>query len=89
MMNHFSEVSIVTPTALYVQMLEAENAPVKKQVRIKRNDIASDALSPEMRALGRHIAHCRKKGRSVRIPAMRGSEWGHVLRTLELKRACN
>ena len=32
----FSEVSIVTPTALYVQMLEAENAPVKKQVRIKR-----------------------------------------------------
>lgn len=26
----FSEVSIVTPTALYVQMLEAENAPVKK-----------------------------------------------------------
>ena len=85
----FSDVSIVTPTALYVQMLEAENAPVKKQVRIKRDDIASDALSPEMRALGRHIAHCRKKGRSVRIPAMRGSEWGHVLRTLELKRACN
>ena len=88
-MNHFSEVSIVTPTALYVQMLEAENAPVKKQVRIKRDDIAADALSPEMRALGRHIVRCRRKGRSVRIPAMRGSEWGHVLRTLELTRACN
>lgn len=27
----FSEVSIVTPTALYVQMLEAENAPVKNR----------------------------------------------------------
>lgn len=85
----FSEVSIVTPTALYVQMLEAQKKPVKKQVRIKRGEIAQDALSPEMRPLGRHIAHCRKKGRSVRIPAMRGSEWGHVLRTLELSRAFN
>lgn len=63
----FSEVSIVTPTALYVQMLEAENAPVKKQVRIKRSDIDRDEISAEMRALGRHIAHCRKKGRAVRI----------------------
>lgn len=27
----FSEVSIVTPTAQYVQMLEAENAPVKNR----------------------------------------------------------
>ncbi|MGX9867161.1 hypothetical protein [Enterobacter mori] len=85
----FSEVSIVTPTALYVQMQESQNAPVKKQVRIKRGEIARSAISPEMRALGRHIAHCRKKGRSVRIPAMRGSEWGHVLRTLELSRAFN
>lgn len=58
----FSEVSIVTPTALYVQMLEAENTPVKKQVRIKRSDIDRDDISAEMRALGRHIAHCRKKG---------------------------
>lgn len=30
-----------------------------------------------------------EKGRSVRIPAMRVSEWGQVLRTLELKRAFN
>ena len=88
-MNHFSRASIVTPTALYVQMLEAENAPVKKQVRIKRGEIAPEALSTEMRALGRHIAKCHRKGRSVRIPAMRVSEWGQVLRTLELKRAFN
>ena len=65
------------------------HAPVKKQVRIKRSDIDRDDISAEMRALGRHIAHCRKKGRAVRIPAMRGSEWGQVLRTLELKRAFN
>lgn len=88
-MNHFSRASIVTPTALYVQVLEAEYAPVKKQVRIRHSDIDHDEISAEMRALGRHIAHCRKKGRAVRIPAMRGSEWGQVLRTLELKRAFN
>ncbi|EFW6053079.1 hypothetical protein H3Z08_002746 [Salmonella enterica] len=81
--------SIVTPTAQYVQMLEAENAPVKKQVRFKRSEIDRNDISPEMRALGRHIAHCRKKGRSVRIPAMRGSEWGQLLRTLEIRRAFN
>ncbi|MDH1321486.1 hypothetical protein N5C39_24275 [Enterobacter bugandensis] len=85
----FSEVSIVTPTALYVQICEAKNEKPKKQVRIRRGEIAPEALSPEMRALGRHIAKCRRKGRSVRIPAMRVSEWGQVLRTLELKRAFN
>ena len=88
-MNHFSRASIVTPTALYVHMPEAENTPVKKQVRIKRSDIDRNDISAEMRALGRHIAKCRRKGRAVRIPAMRGSEWGQVLRTLELKRAFN
>lgn len=88
-MNHFSRASIVTPTALYVQICEAENQPPKKQVRIKRSDIDRDDISTEMRALGRHIAKCRRKGRSVRIPAMRGSEWGQMLRTLELKRAFN
>lgn len=88
-MNHFSRASIVTPTALYVQICAAENQPARKQVRIKRAEIAPEDLSPEMRALGRHIAKCRKKGRAVRIPAMRGSEWGQVLRTLEMKRAFN
>lgn len=85
----FSEASIVTPTALYVQICAVENQPVKRQVRIKRAEIAPEDLSTEMRALGRHIAKCRRKGHAVHIPAMRGSEWGQVLRTLELTRACN
>lgn len=88
-MNHFSEVSIVTPSALYVQQMEALNAPVKRHERVIRADIASGELDPDMRAFGRYIARSQKKGRSVRIPAMSGSDWGHVLRTLELKRACN
>lgn len=88
-MNHFSEVSIVTPTALYVQIQEAKNAPVKKQVRAIRDEIPRSELDPKMRALGRHIAHCQKKRRSVRIPAMSVDAWGHMLRALELTRAFN
>ncbi|WP_395306065.1 hypothetical protein [Enterobacter sp. ECC-019] len=88
-MNHFSVVSIVTPTALYVQICRAKMTPVRKQTRIKRGDIAPEAISTEMRSMGRHIARNCRKGRSVRIPAMRGSEWGQVLRTLELARAFN
>jgi len=53
-MNHFSAVSIVTPTALYVQICRAKMTPVRKQTRIKRGDIAPEAISTEMRSMGRH-----------------------------------
>lgn len=81
------EVSIIALSAFYVKQLAAQNEQPKKQVRILRCDIAAGDLDPKMRALGRHIARRRRKGQSVRVPAMRGSEWGHVLRALELKRA--
>lgn len=81
------EVSIIAPSALYVKQLAALNEPPKKQVRILRGEIAAGDVDPKMRALGRHIARCGRKGQSVRVPAMCGSEWGHVLRALELKRA--
>ncbi|MFT2798508.1 hypothetical protein [Serratia sp. N21D137] len=81
------EVSIIAPSALYVKQLAAQNEQPKKQVRILRGDIAASDLNPEMRDLGFHIAQCRHKGKSVRVPAMRGSDWGHVLRVLELTRA--
>ncbi|WP_447876406.1 hypothetical protein [Serratia fonticola] len=81
------EVSIIAPSGLYVKQLEIQNEQPKKQVRILRDDIAASDLTPEMRAWGRHIARCRHKGRSVRVPAMCGSEWGQLLRALELKRA--
>ena len=73
------ELTIIAPSARYVKQLSAQDEPVKKQVRILRGDIAA--------ALGRHIARCRQKGQSVRIPAMSCSDWGHFLRSLELKRA--
>lgn len=81
------ELTIIAPSARYVKQLSAQDEPVKKQVRILRGDIAAADIDPKMRALGRHIARCRQKGQSVRIPAMSCSDWGHFLRSLELKRA--
>ncbi|MCE6966376.1 hypothetical protein K6W81_21230 [Enterobacter sp. MW07] len=80
----FSEVSIVTSSALSVQ-----SPATRKHPRQSRDDIPGAEVDPTLRAFGRHIAHCLKKKRPVRIPAMCGSDWGHVLRTLELKRAFN
>lgn len=82
----FSEVSIVTSSALSVQPHESAT---RKHPRQNREDIPSAEVDPTLRAFGRHIAHCLKKKRPIRIPAMCGSDWGHVLRTLELKRAFN
>jgi len=92
----FSEVQIVTSSALSVQ---SPASVTRKQTRHNREDIPSAEVDPTLRAFGRHIAHCLKKKRRIahclkkkrriRIPAMCGSDWGHVLRTLELKRAFN
>jgi len=82
----FSEVQIVTSSALSVQ---SPASFTHKHPRHNREDIPSAEVDPTLRAFGRHIAHCLKKKRRIRIPAMCGSDWGHVLRTLELKRAFN
>ncbi|WP_336654231.1 hypothetical protein [Leclercia adecarboxylata] len=82
----FSEVQIVTSSALSVQ---SPASVTRKHTRHSREDIPSAEVDPTLRAFGRHIAHCLKKKRRIRIPSMCGSDWGHVLRTLELKRAFN
>ena len=82
----FSEVQIVTSSALSVQ---SPASVTRKHTRHSREDIPSAEVDPTLRAFGRHIAHCLKKKRRIRIPPMCGSDWGHVLRTLELKRAFN
>ncbi|MCT4709173.1 hypothetical protein MUA04_03030 [Enterobacteriaceae bacterium H11S18] len=55
--------------------------------RIVREPVAVGELNPTLRALGRNIARRVRKGKSVHVPALRVSELGHMLRTLELKRA--
>lgn len=63
------------------------NNTTNKHLRILREPLKSQDISVPFKALGRHIAKCQRKHQSVRVPAMRGSELGQLLRTLELKRA--
>lgn len=56
----FSEVSIVTPTALYVQMQEAQNAPVKS--RCVSNAVKSPAM-PSVRKCGHWAVILRTAGK--------------------------
>ena len=61
----------------------------RRQTRIHRDDIPAPLVDPALKAFGRHIAKRIRKGRGVRIPAMKNADFGQVLRTLELKRAFN
>ena len=61
----------------------------RRHQRNLRDDIAAQEIDPVLKAFGRHIARSVRKGRGVHIPAMNNTAFGQVLRTLELKRACN
>ncbi|MCR8998583.1 hypothetical protein [Rahnella perminowiae] len=76
------EVQIITSVAPFVK---SETA--KKHPRLVREPLKSQDITVQFKALGRHIAKCQRKRQSVRVPAMRASDLGQVLRTLELKRA--
>ena len=74
-------VTIVSPSA--------EAVKPRRHPRIFRADIPAPEIDPALKAFGRHIARSHRKGRGVHIPAMNNTAFGQVLRTLELKRACN
>lgn len=86
-MNHFSEVTIVTSSPLYVQQLRLLNEKPKKQTRVIRSDISASDILPQFSDLGRQIADCGRKGKPIRVPAMCSSDLGQVLRALELSKA--
>ncbi|EPU1047476.1 hypothetical protein [Klebsiella grimontii] len=67
----------------------AEAVKPRRHPRIPRSDIPAPEIDPTLRAFGRHIAKCVRKGRGVHIPAMKNDAFGQVLRTLELTRAFN
>lgn len=73
--------TIVAPSLLAVK---ARHHP-----RIIRADIPAQEIDPVLKAFGRYIARRLRKGHRVHIPAMKNDVFGQVLRTLELKRACN
>jgi len=68
-----------------VPFVKSETA--KKHPRIVREPLKSQDIAVPFKALGRHIAKCQRKRQSVRVPAMRASDLGQVLRALELERA--
>lgn len=77
-----ADLSIITSVAGYVK------PGVKKvHVRHRHSDPETKAISQEIRARSRHVLHCVRKRKSVRVPAMRSSEWGEFLRSLEIRRA--
>ncbi|EFO5895670.1 hypothetical protein J9E33_002431 [Salmonella enterica] len=86
-MKLFSDVSIITPSAHYVQQVQAEKR--KPQIRAKHRQIQPAEIKPALRAMGRHIAHHCRKGMRVHVPAMSGNDWSHFLRALEVTRAFN
>lgn len=67
----------------------AEAVKPRRHPRISRAEIPAPEIDPALKAFGRHIARSHRKGRGVHIPAMKNAAFGHVLRTLELKRAFN
>jgi hypothetical protein len=89
--NDFSAVQITYEVHMNLTILSPSTEAVKprRHQRILRDDIAAREIDPALKAFGRHIARSIRKGRGVHIPAMNNTAFGQVLRTLELKRACN
>jgi len=85
-MHHLSDVTIVSPSWLYVQQMQAQNEVPRKQKRVIHHDIDFAEIDPSIKTLSRKIADNRENGQRVHVPAMRCSEWGQVLRALELNR---
>ncbi len=74
--------SIITSSAGYVK-----SGDKSFHVRQRHTDPDLRDISDEIRARVRHVAHCVRKRRAVRVPAMSCSEWGQFLRSLEIRRA--
>ena len=77
-----ANINIITPVAGYVKSGEE-----KMHERQRHIDPEIKEISPEIRARSRHVLRCVRKRKSVRIPAMRSTEWGKFLRSLEIHRA--
>ncbi|EFL3268433.1 hypothetical protein AFE79_004812 [Escherichia coli] len=85
--------SIIFATAEYVKRLREEclreNKPLHRHTRVRRQELAQDEINPDVLAMSGHIASRCSEQKRVRIPAMKVSEWGHLLRALEIERACH
>ncbi|EFO1348580.1 hypothetical protein DWU25_21355 [Escherichia coli] len=60
-----------------------------RHTRFRRQELAQDEINPDVLAMSGHIARRCSEQKRVRIPAMKVSEWGHLLRALEIERVCH
>lgn len=60
-----------------------------RHTRFRRQELAQDEINPDVLAMSSHIARLCSEQKRVRIPAMKVSEWGHLLRALEIERVCH
>lgn len=84
--------SIIFATAEYVKRLREECLRENKPcTAIPASDVRSWHRMRLTRtsAMSGHIARRCSEQKRVRIPAMKVSEWGHLLRALEIERVCH
>ncbi len=62
-----------------------ENNPLHRHTRFRRQELAQDEINPDVLAMSGHIARRCSEQKRVRIPAMKVSEWGYLLRALEIR----
>ncbi|RAY97110.1 hypothetical protein DP187_21620 [Enterobacter cloacae] len=62
---------------------QAAGQPVCAHPRFRRETLPEEDISRRLKRLGRRIVRSEGLNKPVRVPAMNGAEWGHLLRSLE------
>lgn len=62
---------------------QASGQPVSTHPRFSRKTLTEEEISHHLKKLGRRIVRNESLNRPIRIPALNGAEWGHLLRSME------
>jgi hypoxanthine-guanine phosphoribosyltransferase len=65
-----------------------EEPHVNRHPRQQHDTVAPEAIPRRVKAMGRLISRAQRQHKPVHIPALNGAEWGQLLRSLEIARAC-
>ncbi|TQI77313.1 hypothetical protein FHU10_5287 [Serratia fonticola] len=62
---------------------QATGQPLCMHPRIHRETLPEELIRRRLKALGRLIVRNNVLNKPIRVPALNGAEWGHLLRSLE------
>lgn len=62
---------------------QASGQPVSTHSRFRRKTLTEEEFSHHLKRLGRRIVRNESLNRPIRIPALNGVEWGHLLHSIE------